>query len=135
MAILRNARHEKYVQNLISGMSQRQAYRNAFPNSEKWKDTTVDSKASDLLSGEILERYREIAEEAKDEAIMQRKDRMILLSEIANDRSEKADSRIKAIDTLNKMDGEYINRVEVSGSLEAEKTKLDDLLQQMRGGG
>lgn len=135
MAVLKNARHERYVQNLIAGMSQRQAYRDAFPNSEKWKDATVDSKASELFSGKILERYQEIAEEAKDKAIIQRKDRMVLLSNIARDNGEKTEARIKAIDTLNKMDGEYINRVEVSGSLEAEKTKLDDLIQQMRGDG
>ena len=113
MAILKNSRHEKFVQCLIAGMSQRKAYREAFPNSVRWKDTTVDKRASELFqNGEILGRHNELLEESKDRAIMQRKDRMILLSDIANDNSEKTDSRIKAIDTLNKMDGVYTNKVE-----------------------
>ncbi len=113
MAILENSRHEKFVQCLIAGMSQRKAYREAFPNSVRWKDGTVDNKASKLFAcNEILVRYNELLEESKDRAIMQRKDRMILLSDIANDDSEKTDSRIKAIDTLNKMDGVYTNKVE-----------------------
>ena len=48
MAILKNPRHEKFVQGLIQGMSQRKAYREAFPAASKWKDTTVDVKASKL---------------------------------------------------------------------------------------
>ncbi len=118
MAILENAKHEKFVQCLIQGMSQRKAYRMAFPSAERWKDGTVDNRASELSGeSEILGRYRELQEEAKDKAIMKRKDRMIVLSEIASDEREKSDSRIKAIDTLNKMDGDYINKVQLSGEV------------------
>ncbi|MFR8874775.1 MAG: hypothetical protein ACLVHV_15880 [Oscillospiraceae bacterium] len=46
MAILKNPRHEKFVQGLIQGMSQRKAYREAASAASKWKDTTVDVKAS-----------------------------------------------------------------------------------------
>lgn len=132
MAVLDNARHENFVQYLITGMSQRKAYRSAFPESKNYKDATVDNKASALYrTDEIKARYKELVEEAKDEAIMQRKDRMVLLSDIARSTYEKTDSRIKAIDTLNKMDGEYINKVEISGIAE-EQSKLDELLQQRR---
>ena len=118
MAVLENARHEKFVQCLIRGMSQRKAYREAFPASQKWKDTTVDVKASALFShGKVLERYSELQEEAKDNAIMKRKDRMIVLSDIAADGNEKTEARIKAIDTLNKMDGEYTGKLELSGEI------------------
>lgn len=118
MAILKNSRHEKFVQCLIEGMSQRKAYREAFPTSQKWKDATVDKRASELYqNGEILGRYRELQEEAKDNAIMQRKDRMIVLSDIAADGNEKPEARIKAIDTLNKMDGEYTGKLELSGEI------------------
>ena len=72
MAALKNARHEKYIQNLIAGMSQRQAYRDAFPGSKKWKDKTVDNKASELFSGEVLGRYNEIQEEQKKDALLTR---------------------------------------------------------------
>lgn len=120
MAALENARYEKFIQCLIQGMSQRKAYRNAFPQSGRWKDATVDNKASKLFKrDEIAARYEELQEQAKDKAIMKRKDRMIVLSKIASDRGEKPEARIKAIDTLNKMDGEYVNKVELSGEVKA----------------
>lgn len=122
MPVLENARHEKYVQCLITGMSQRKAYREAFKQSRNWKDSTVDSKASDLLKngdfGKVLERYNELLEEAKDHAIMDRKDRMVKLSRIAQNVVEETKDQIKAIDTLNKMDGTYTNKIELSGTVQ-----------------
>lgn len=122
MPVLENARHEKYVQCLLTGMSQRKAYREAFKQSRKWKDNTVDSKASDLLKngdfGKVLERYNELLEEAKDHAIMDRKDRMVKLSRIAQNVVEETKDQIKAIDTLNKMDGTYTNKIELSGTVQ-----------------
>ena len=54
-------KQEKYVQNLIKGMSQRKAYWDAFPHSKNWKDKTVDSKASTLYNSEkAQERYTEL---------------------------------------------------------------------------
>lgn len=52
-------KQEMFVQGIISGLSQRQAYRKAFPNSKKWKDSAVDSNASALLQNtKVLQRYR-----------------------------------------------------------------------------
>lgn len=42
-------RQEIYVQELLNGKSQRQAYRIAYPKSKKWKDSTIDSRASKLF--------------------------------------------------------------------------------------
>lgn len=115
MPILENARHEKFIQSLIAGMSQRQAYREAFPASNRWKDKTVDNRASELFR-EVLGRYKELQEEAQDAAIMTRKERMVALSDIAQNAEKEADM-IKAIDTLNKMDGDYTSKVELSGEV------------------
>lgn len=120
MPVLENARHEKFVQCLITGKSQRISYREAFPASKRWKDKTVDNRASELFK-EVLGRYKELQEEAQDEAIMTRKERMVRLSEIAKEDGETT-VQIKAIDTLNKMDGEYINKVELTGSLNVAST-------------
>ncbi len=117
MPVLENARYEKFVQCLISGMSQRKSYREAFKQSKRWKDTTVDSKASTLFrDGKVRERYSELQEQAQDEAIITRKARMVLLSKLAEN-AEKEDTQIKAIDTLNKMDNVYVNKTEISGGL------------------
>ena len=40
-----------------------------------------------------------------------------ILSDLARNTAEFAADRIRAIDTLNKMTGEYINRTELSGDL------------------
>lgn len=118
MPVLDNARHEKFVQCLISGMSQRKSYREAFKQSTKWKDETVDSKASNLFKvDKIQTRYQELIEEAQDEAILTRKARMVTLSEIAKNYEESTSDRIKAIDTLNKMDNSYVHKLELSGEI------------------
>ncbi|EHK9936758.1 terminase [Enterococcus faecium] len=111
MAVLENARHENFVQCLLSGMTQRKAYHEAFPNSKRWKDKTVDNRASELFR-EVLGRYKELQEEAQDAAIMSYKERQVKLSKIAKNPLEETKDQIKAIDTLNKMDGVYTQKVE-----------------------
>ena len=52
-------KQELFVQGIIAGLSQRQAYRKAFPNSKKCKDSAVDSAASRLhQNSKVLARYR-----------------------------------------------------------------------------
>lgn len=109
------AKQDIFIRQLLKGQSQRKAYRTAFPSSVKWKDSTVDSKASALFnSGKVQERYQFLKKELDNEAIMHRTDRMITLSKIAEREAEDTGCRIRAIDVLNKMDGDYIQRVEVS---------------------
>lgn len=63
------AKQEKFVLNVVSGMSQRAAYRAAYPNS-KMKDSVVDVKASELLkSGKVKVRYDELMQEARKDSI------------------------------------------------------------------
>lgn len=118
MAELKNVRHEKFAQGLSSGMSQRNAYRAAFPSSEKWKDETVDSKASVLAKNEkVLERLRELAEKSTTEAVMNATQRKEWLTQIIRSQDEKTQDKLKAVDILNRMDGEYIEKVQVNGQV------------------
>lgn len=122
------AKQEKFVQGLISGLSQRKAYRTAFPNSVKWKDETVDAKACNLIkTDKIMARYNELKEKAENLAIMTRVQRMITLSDIAQN-GKKDDSRIKAIDTLNKMDGIYTNKIELSKPVDETVKEMTEYL-------
>lgn len=133
MPALINSRHERYVQNLIQGMSQRDAYRDAFTSSMKWKDTTVDAKASALASQpEIQDRLQELKDAAANDAIINRQERMIILSNIATDVEMHPKQRMQAIDILNKMDGDYVKRVEatVSGDLTAAAAKVAAILNE-----
>lgn len=115
------AKQEKYVQNLIQGMSQRQAYKDAYPNAVKWKDETVDSKASVLLNkgakGKVLARYKELLKKTEDNAIMNAKERRKWLTmQILNNDNSLSD-RLKAMDILNKMDGEYNEKIKITGEI------------------
>lgn len=61
-----NKNEEKFVRNLFMGDSQRIAYKDAFPQSKKWKNETVDSKACILAKTEkIKARLEELREEYK----------------------------------------------------------------------
>lgn len=118
MAELKNVRHEKFAQCIASGMSQRKAYRAAFPSSENWKDETVDSKASVLAKNEkVLERLKELADIATDEAIMDATERKRWLTRIMMNDDEETKEKLKACDILNKMEGSYIDKVEVNGQV------------------
>lgn len=62
---------EDFVNGIISGLSQRQAYYKAYPKSNKWKATTVDSRASELFAkSEVLARYQELLKKAENKAII-----------------------------------------------------------------
>lgn len=50
------------------------------------------------------------------------------------EREIKMADKLKALELLGKHLGMFKDKVELSGSLETEKTKLDDLIRQMRGG-
>ena len=126
-----NVKQEKFIQNIINGMSQRQAYKDAY--NAKYKDEDIDSKASNIFnSDKVQARYKELMGKLEDEAIMSAKERMIWLSKIVNGeiledvpvmtdiKNEKVntikcptkiDTKIKALDTLNKMSGEYTTNI------------------------
>lgn len=115
MKPLANARHEAYVQYIIGGMTQRQAYLTAFPQAKRCKPETIDNKASALFrQTEIRARYDELQAAAASDAVMTRQERMELLSEFARSEDSFAKTRMQAIDLLNKMDNAYVQRVEAT---------------------
>ncbi|MDH5106306.1 terminase [Lentilactobacillus diolivorans] len=130
MGALKNPRWEAFVQNLVSGESQRQAYRHAFPHSKHWKDQTVDKRASELVNknGEVLGRYNDLQKQTADKSVMVSKDRKVTLTKFANDLKLSPTDRMKAIDLLNKMDGTYVNNVKLTGSVDMGRPleKIDD---------
>jgi hypothetical protein len=133
MPMLREPKRERFVQNIIAGMSQRQAYLDAYPNSHKYKEATVDNKACLLLQdADVAARYKELQEASADAAIMQRKERMIVLSEFARDEQAWPKTRMQAIDILNKMDGDYVKRIEanVTGDVSEIAAKVGAILDE-----
>jgi hypothetical protein len=118
MAELKNARKENFARYMAEGMKQIDAYRLAVPTSQKWKDKTVYKRASEWYNtGEILGRIQEIQKQATSETIMTVTQRKEWLSEIIKNDGEETKDRLKAVDILNKMDGEYTEKVEVNGQI------------------
>ena len=118
MAELKNARHEKFAQGIAQGTSQRRAYRAAFPNSQKWKDETVDSKASLLAKNEkVLARVKELQTVATSKAVMTATQRKEWLTKLIQSEDEATQNKLKAVDILNKMDGEYTEKLQVNGTV------------------
>lgn len=125
-------KQEKYVQNLIKGMSQRQAYKNAF-NTSNMKDETIDNKAYLLLKkDEVRVRYEELAKKAEDEAIMSAIERKKWLSDVIKgnikhisysgngdeyENEAYISDKLKAIDLLNKMDNSYQQNIKIEGTV------------------
>ena len=66
-------KQEKFVQGLISVLSQRQAYREAYPSAKKWQDNAVDNRASELFkNSEVLVRYRELLKQFSNMSLWSR---------------------------------------------------------------
>lgn len=108
MAELKNVKQEKFVQGLLSGLSQRKAYRAAYPNSEKWKDATVDARASALFkTDKVYIRYSELQQQATNEAVKSATKRKEWLSQVMDNEREEMQHRLKACDMLNRMDDAY----------------------------
>ena len=120
-----NAKQEKFIQNIVKGMSQRQAYKDAYKVT--YADKDIDNNASKLFNKtEVQARYKELMQQLEDKTIMSAKERMQFLTKIINGEEKEAfyigevqgkkeadlNTKIKALDTLNKMSGEYITKIE-----------------------
>lgn len=105
-------KQELFVQNLVKGMSQREAYKNSY-SAKNMKDEVIDNNASTLFkNNEISIRYKELIKEADDKAIMTAKERKIWLTKMIDSPNASNTDRLKALDLLNKMGGEYIEKVQ-----------------------
>ena len=122
-------KQEKFIQNIVSGMSQRQAYKDSY-NAENMTDESIDVEACKLFNDtKVSQRYQELMKKLEDEAIMTAKERMIWLSDVVKGKVKHTSyggngeeyeneayisDKLKAIDTLNKMSGEYVTKVEAN---------------------
>lgn len=118
-----NTKQELFIQNIISGMTQRQAYKEAYK--AKYTDKAIDEKACVLFNSEkVQERYRELLAKLEEKAVMTAFEKRRILRDMAYDSDVSAADRIKAIDTDNKMAGEYVTKIE--GNIKM--NKLEDLI-------
>ena len=76
-------KQEKYIRNLVSGMSQYEAYRNSY-DAKNMKRSTIDRRASELFcKSEIRARYDELIAEANENVKIKAEDILRELKSIA----------------------------------------------------
>lgn len=126
-----NVQQERFIQNIVKGMSQREAYKEAY--NATYDNNAIDVNASKLFNeAKVQLRYKELLQGLEDKSIMSAKERMKWLTEVVKNiqkediytvnsdgenvlvssRNADLNTKLKAIETLNKMSGEYITKIE-----------------------
>ena len=107
------AKQEQFAQNIIKGMTQADAYRSAY-NTNRMADKTIHENASRLANdSKVKARISELRGQIAAENIMTAQKRLEWLTELVMSNEEAyTGDKLKAIDIMNKMTGEYVQRVE-----------------------
>ena len=106
------AKQEAFVHNIIQGMSQADAYRSAY-DTKKMSDKTIWENASRLMANDkVTARLTELRNELAKPSIMSAQERLEWLTQLINNAEEGTNDKLKAIDIMNKMQGEYVQKVE-----------------------
>ena len=117
-------KQEVFVQGIIKGLSQADAYREAY-NCSKMSDNSIYVNASKLVSdAKIAQRLKELREQLATPNIMSAQKRLEWLTGVIQSEEETTGDKLRAVDIMNKMQGEYVTKVE--GNLGI--SKLEDLL-------
>ena len=83
-----------------------------------YSENYANSRAHEMLDNVGVSEYiRELSEKASRERILTALERQEILSDIAANVGMEPADRIKAIDTLNKMTGEYTQKLDLSGEM------------------
>ncbi len=106
------AKQEKFVQGIIEGKSQADAYRSAY-STKNMSDKTIWEAASTLMRDpKVSTRVTELRSQLMRASIMSAQERMEWLTNLIKNEEEGTNEKLKAIDIMNKMQGEYVQRVE-----------------------
>ena len=118
-------KQEKFVQNIIQGMSQADAYRSAYPN-QRMSDKTIWESASKLMANpKVKARLEELRNQLAKPSIMSAQERLEWLTQLIDNEEEGTNEKLKAVDILNKMEGCYVQKIDGRVNIAA---KLEDLL-------
>lgn len=124
------AKQEQFAQNIIKGMSQADAYRSAY-NTKRMSDKTIHENASRLANdSKVTARINELRGQISTVSVMTAQERLEYLTRVVLgvEKEKQAvmidgkavevevpsaiKTRIDAIDKMNKMTGEYVQKVQ-----------------------
>jgi phage terminase small subunit len=106
------AKQEAFVQKIIEGYSQADAYRSAY-NTKRMSDKTIWENASRLMAdSKVTARVMELRNELAKPSIMTAQQRLEWLTQLIQSEEETTSDKLRAADIMNKMQGEYVQKVE-----------------------
>lgn len=118
------ANQESFARGIAEGKSYTEAYRSVY-KTDRMSPEAINVEASRLKDNpKVALRIKELRDISALPTIMTAQKRKEWLTEVINDPDIDINARLKASDQLNKMEGEYITKVE--GNLSV--TKLEDLI-------
>ncbi len=122
-------KQEKFVRNIIQGMPQKEAYMNAY-DCENMADDSIRIEAHRLINNpNITHRLKELQDKIDDAYIMTATERLRYLTDVIRgieqeyvetkdgedvERPATLRERMQAIDLMNKMQGEYVTKVDAN---------------------
>lgn len=105
-------KQEQFALNIFEGMNQADAYRASY-SAKNMSDNAIYREASLLMSNpKIAQRIKELRDKAAKSTIMSAQERMEWLTRLISNEEEGTNEKLKAIDIMNKMQGEYVQKVE-----------------------
>ena len=105
-------KQEEFAKAIVDGMNQADAYRYAY-DAENMSDNAIYREASLLVDNpKVAQRIQELRDKIANEKIMSAQKRMEWLTELILGEDASYSDRLKAIDIMNKMQGEYVQKVE-----------------------
>lgn len=108
-----NARQKSFCEFYVaSGNATESAIKAGY--SEKYTNKNVSKIRQNTA---VQEYIKELQEKTKTSRIMTAIERREFLTEVIKNGNEKIQDRLKALDILNKMDGEYIEKMQLSGQV------------------
>ncbi len=111
-------KQKKYCQYRADGMSQRQAYISA-GYSNRQKDSSIDCNAYQLERiKKVKEKIEDLQKKADNGCILTVEQRKQALTDIYIDSTQSTKDRLKALDLLNRMNGDYIDKKEISATVQ-----------------
>ena len=114
----------------FDGMSYSDAYRASY-NTEKMTDKSINEKASLLKDNvKIRARIKELRDEIDTPRVMSAQKRLEWLSNLVESEEETTSDKLKALDLMNKMTGEYTTKIE--GTVNTSVNKLEGILKQLK---
>lgn len=124
------AKQEKFIRNIVKGLSQIEAYKDAY-NAKGMSDNAISREASLLMKNpKISQRHKELGAKTLGENIMTAQERLEFLSKIVREEEKEKtitivdgeeaiierpadlNTKMKAVDLMNKMQGEYVQKIE-----------------------